>query len=361
MLRNRYVIGGGIVALLLLANFIYYFILNWGLITVKVTDAPLGQVIKSIERQGWVTIYTDMPLDTKVSMWVDHVRLPEAMETLTSNLGGTDDTGKRVPGADWALGFFAGPNSTAVKQEILAFQGGNVGDDTKTYSYRTPVNILSAAFEDSDMPVSDPYLQVWPGYHAPPPPPAPDPNSTDGQQAADPPPAAPAPPSTLQDYLQAVARESNIWIMAPAAWSPNVSAPSANISVIRAVKSLVGNAHGSVQMAIVLRTQGRRQGGGGQRGGGFGGGDTGWVYLEDRMRNAINGMPPEARPAATAQLDQEVKFQHDVQLAPPEQRMQMERQHMMGRMGQNNWRRSPAKRAAMYQRAVSNRQAARGQ
>jgi hypothetical protein len=339
MLRNRYVIGGGLIAVLILANIISYILSNWGLITVKVTDAPLGQVI--------VTIYTDMPLDTKVSMWVDHVPLQEAMESLTSNVGG-----------QWNLGFFVAPTSGAVKQEILAFQAGSVGDDTKTYSYPTPIAMLSASNDDDGLPASNPYLQVWPGYHAPPAPPVQAADNNNNGQAPDPPPAPPAPPTTLQDYLQAVAQEANVWIMAPGSWAPTVPAPATNSSISHAVKSLVSDAHGSVQQAIVLHGRQRRGPGGGQRGG-FGGGDTGWAYMQDRMQNAINGLPPEARPEATAQLQQEISFRHDLQAAPPDQRMSMMRDHL--KMGQNNWRRSPAKRAQMYQRAVSNRQAARGQ
>ena len=46
---------------------------------------------------------------------------------------------------------------------------------------------------------------------------------------------------------------------------------------------------------------------------------------------------------------------------PANQRRDMMRKHFMNRMGQNDFRRSPEKRAQMYARAVSNRQAARGQ
>src|SRR5690349_18622977 len=86
MLRNRYIKWSGIVAFLILANIINYIYWNWGLITVKVTNAPLDKVIKSIEWQGWVTIYTNLPPDVKVTMWVDHVPLAEAMETLTASI-----------------------------------------------------------------------------------------------------------------------------------------------------------------------------------------------------------------------------------------------------------------------------------
>src|ERR1017187_1281933 len=86
MPRNRYIKWGGLIALLILANIVNYIYWNWGLITVKVKDAPLSKVIKSIEWQGWVTIYTNLPSDAKVTMWVDHVPLAEAMETLAHDI-----------------------------------------------------------------------------------------------------------------------------------------------------------------------------------------------------------------------------------------------------------------------------------
>src|ERR1700677_2734705 len=88
MPTNRYVRWGGIIGLLILANIVNYLYWHWGLITVKVTGVPLSKVIRSIEWQGWVKIYTNLPPDTKVSMYVDHVPLAEAMETLAANVGG---------------------------------------------------------------------------------------------------------------------------------------------------------------------------------------------------------------------------------------------------------------------------------
>src|SRR5476651_1093116 len=86
---NRTIKWGGIAILfLIVANVVLHIYWNWGLITVKVHDAPLSKVIRSIEWQGWVKIYTNLPPDAKVSMWVDHVPLAEAMETLAANVGG---------------------------------------------------------------------------------------------------------------------------------------------------------------------------------------------------------------------------------------------------------------------------------
>jgi hypothetical protein len=360
MLQNRYVWAGAIILVLLVANIINWIFSGWGLITVTVHEVPLAKVIKSIEWQGHVTIYTDIDPTTPVSMYVVKVPLAEAMESLAVNVTGPDGRG----GAQWKLGFFVAPSSSQVKQEIRSFQAGATDDDTKIYSYQTPLQMLAS---DSDMPAADPRLQTWPGYKAPPAPPPPNPadNQQDGDANAAPPAPPPPPPdpTTVQDYLQALARQSDIWIMTPGSWEPNVSAPAPSPSIIRAVKNLVSSARGSVTQAIILRARGQGGRGGPGRGGGrgFAGGDTGWSTMEDRMRNAINGLPVDARPAALDQLTKEVAFQQQVRAAPRDQRRAMMRQHMMDHMGANDWRRSPEKRAQMYARVVSNRQAARGQ
>ena len=375
MLRNRYVIGGIIIAVLIVANIVSYFYSNWDLITIKAHEEPLGQIVRSIERQGWVKIYTDLDLTQPVSMYVDKVPLAEAMETLTANLGGTGGGGGGNPapggsangaagaggaargggfggGGQWKLGFFVAPTYSQVKEEIHAFESGATDDDTKIYSFPTSLTMLAS---DSDMPAADPRHQIWSGLKAPDPSLIPPPSADDQQQDSSPPP----PPSTLQDYLQLVAEQSDVFIMAPGSWNPAVAGPPApSSSLISAVKSLVSSARGSVVEAIVLRQRQWRRPPDGARPENHEA-DTGWAI--ERMRNAINGLPEDARPAALAQLDTEVKFQHDLQAAPPDQRRAMRRQHMASRMGGNFFRMSPEKRAQMYQRVVGNRETARGQ
>jgi hypothetical protein len=352
MLRTRQGKAAAVIFLLIVANIVRWFFSDWGLITVTVHEAPLGQIVKSIERQGWVRIYTDIDPSTPVSMYVVKVPLAEAMETLVANLPN---------GGQWKLGFFAAPSSSAVKNEISAFQSGNLGDDAKIFSFPTPLQMLDT---DSEMPAADPRLQTWPGMQAPPPAPAPtavaDNSGNNPQTPAPAAPADPPGPPTVQDYFTAFAQGADIWIVAPGSWTPVVSkAPAPSSSIISAVENLVSTAHGSVQQAIILQARGRRQGG--PRGGGGGGGDTGWVMTEDRIKNAINGLPEEARPQALAQLNAEVSFMKDVQAAPADQRRAMMRDHFTKRMGNNNWRRSPEKRAQRYSNAVSNRISARGQ
>jgi len=430
--------GGAVVALLIVANIVSYFYSNWGLISVNVHDAPLSKVIKSIEWQGWVKIYTNLPADTKVTMYVNHVPLAEAMETLSTNVGGPPNGADRPrdgegngpggnpppaapgsstppdataanntnspagtppaatssqgvsggvagagPGADggrrgggrggfggggfgggatWNLGFFVAPTSAQVKAEIKAFESGTTDNDTKVYAYPTPMQMLASV--DGELPISDPRKQKWTGYKEPEPvAPAP---AADGQTPA----AAPADPGppTVQTYLQAFAQGSNIWIMTPGTWAPEAKTPPpANASIISAVKNFVSNSNGSVTQAIILRVGRGARGGGGfggnNRGGGGGGGGFGDMsVMEDRMRNAINGLPAEDQPAALNQLDQEVAFYKSVQAAAPEERPKMMMEHMQEKMQNANpmSRMSPEKRASRMSRSVSARESVRG-
>ncbi len=399
MLRDRYAKLGAIFLALLLLNVVVYFWENWGLITVKVTNVPLRKVVSSIEWQGWVKIYTNLPLDQKVTMYVDHVPLPEAMETLAEAVSGPangapdradrPDRGNQAAGGpppsggqggggqaggdgggirrgggfggggfggggtSWNLAFFVAPTKALAEQEIAQFESGAAltNDDLKVYSYPTPLQMVMT--DNQDAPIADPRKQVWPGYTppAPPPPPAP---AADGSAPPTPPADPPGPP-TVQTYLQAFAQSSDIWIMAPGSWAaPAPTAPPATSSIIRAVKRFVSSSHGSVIQAYVLR-------------GGLGGprtrGGFSMEAMEDRMNNALNGLPPEDQEAARNQLVQEKLFYQSVQAAQPEQRPAMMQDHMQARMADHfgdRWRRSPEKRAQFYARIVANRQAATG-
>jgi hypothetical protein len=230
---------------------------------------------------------------------------------------------------------------------------------------------------DGDAPVSDPRLQGWPGYKPPQPAPAtppPTPVSDSDLPAALQPinqqqqPAAANPDAapTVQTYLQAMAQSANIWIMSSSSWAPPVSSPpSADSSIISAVKDLVGSGHGAVKEVLILRA-GRVMSGQGDRGMRRGGGLWGDMDSTiDRMQNALNGLPPDDRADAQGKLDEEVGFFKRMQNAPPDTRFTEIRNHMMTAMadnlGGNGWRRSPEQRAQMMQRLVSNRQAAQGQ
>ena len=380
---NKTTVAGALVVILLVANIINYFCSGWGLITVKVKDAPLGQVIKSIERQGWVTIYSNIDPQSKVTMYCDHVTLPEAMETLSVNVeeappadaggngggggyGGNGGRGGRGGGlggggggAQWSLAFFIAPTSEQVKAEVRSFtEGADRNDDSlQSYNFPTPLNMIS----DESTPVADPRLQIWPGVKTAP---APPPNA-DGTPATGPdgqPLQAEESPTTVQGYLRSFAEGAAVWIIAPASWDPPVAtAPPPDSSISAAIRHFVSRANGSVTEAIILRGREQRTAGGDRPRGGFRAGlDLG--MMEDRVDNAINGLPKEAQPAARAKLADEKQTQKEMATLPPDERRRKMFSHFMElRMnGDNNWRRSPEKRAQMYSRLVSNRISATG-
>jgi len=380
---NKTTVAGALVVILLVANIINYFCSGWGLITVKVKDAPLGQVIKSIERQGWVTIYSNIDPQSKVTMYCDHVTLPEAMETLSVNVeeappadaggngggggyGGNGGRGGRGGGlggggggAQWSLAFFIAPTSEQVKAEVRSFtEGADRNDDSlQSYNFPTPLNMIS----DESTPVADPRLQIWPGVKTAP---APPPNA-DGTPATGPdgqPLQAEESPTTVQGYLRSFAEGAAVWIIAPASWDPPVAtAPPPDSSISAAIRHFVSHANGSVTEAIILRGREQRTAGGDRPRGGFRAGlDLG--MMEDRVDNAINGLPKEAQPAARAKLADEKQTQKEMATLPPDERRRKMFSHFMElRMnGDNNWRRSPEKRAQMYSRLVSNRISATG-
>ena len=391
---------------LVVANVAYYLYANWGLVTVKVKDAPLSQVLHSIEWQAWVKIYSNLPADTKVTMYADHVPLAEAMETLAANVelpappqGMDDGTGPNRPGgqggpggfannggastnapgmagnggpgaggppggpggggrgggggfgrrAEWNLAFFVGPTSADVKQEIAQFEAGDPDIDAKVYTYNTQLQTIS---DDAVTAAPDPHAQSWPGVRPPSPP---DPSATAGASNGGPQADSPAnTPPTVQTYFADFAQAANIWIMATGTWAPEVANPPApDSSIIRAVKNFVASSHGVVTEALVLRA-----GRGGPRADNAGGGnDDAWI---DRMRNAINGLPPDQRPDALDQLNHEIDFRKSLQGLPPDERRQKMFAHFAERMlYADRSRLSPERRAKMYQRMITMREAAK--
>ena len=256
-----------------------------------------------------------------------------------------------------------------MRQEIREFEASDPNDETKVYTYGTQMQMIAS---DSITTAPDPRLQSWPGVKPTDPsastaqaqPTAQAPSPVDTQASAATSTAsgnAPADPPvmpTIQTYLQAFAESANVWIMAPGSWAPAVSsAPPADFSIIRAVKNFVSGSHGAVTQAFVLRVG---RGGGGRGNRGDFGGDDAWA---NRMRNALNGLPPDERPDALDQLTKEIQFRKDMQSLPPEQRRQKMTQHFAERMiyGERLSRLSPAKRAQVYQRMVAMRTAAKAQ
>src|ERR1700733_9712661 len=99
--------------LILTTEVVHYFWSHWGLITVHSKTTPLAQVIRSIEKQGHVTIKTNIDLAKPVFMNVDEVTLNEAMETLATVMDGR-----------WRLTYVVGPDKGTVSNALATFASG---------------------------------------------------------------------------------------------------------------------------------------------------------------------------------------------------------------------------------------------
>ena len=99
----------GIVAVL-----IGRWIAGWGLVTVDVADVPLSRVIRTIERQGGITIRTNADPATPVTMLVERVSAYEAVDTLATAID-----------AALRLAYVAAPSESQIRDVLTAYSSGS--------------------------------------------------------------------------------------------------------------------------------------------------------------------------------------------------------------------------------------------
>ena len=100
-------------ALLGVVAIVYHLWANWGLVTVHSAKDPLSQVIRAIEKQGHVTVKTDLDPATPVHLNVDKVVVSEALETLAA---ATD--------ARWRLTFIVAGDKGAISTVVASLTSG---------------------------------------------------------------------------------------------------------------------------------------------------------------------------------------------------------------------------------------------
>ncbi len=137
-----------IFALLVLGNILYYLISNWGLVTVHVKDQPLKDVIHSVERQGHVTIATNVDLDQKITMYVTKVPLTDALETLGA-----------ITDSRWSLLYVFAPDKAKLADGMAQVTLPKPADEWK----RVFVPVPTFALVSSDNPAAplDPRGMHW--------------------------------------------------------------------------------------------------------------------------------------------------------------------------------------------------------
>lgn len=270
------------IGLLIVGNIAWYFWNNWGLITIHAKGQPLGEVIRSIEKQGHVTVKTNMDLATPVQMDVTKVALAEAMETLSVV----------VDARGWRLTYFIGPDKATIDSALAG-----MGNRTRPEGWRNMYVPMMGIGQVHDV-IPDPRRDTW-----------------DVQ---------PAPEANLHAYLEQAARHVSAGFVMPDKWNPTVAkAPSAG-EISKTLPKLVKAAQGQYEEVFFL--QGSRvaeNDSRGRRGGGGGDDDARGNFsasMDERIRNEIKKLPADEQTAALQEHEARRSFFEGLRDLSPEDR-----------------------------------------
>jgi hypothetical protein len=284
MKRNHWLVL--LVLVLLVGNAIFYYGTNWGLVTIHSENRPLAEIIRSIEKQGGVTVKTNMDGTTPVRMHVDKVKVAEAMETLST-----------LTESRWRLTYFVAADKGAISNALGTIAAGERPKDWKMLFIPAP--------------------SVGP---EPPVPPDPRRDAWEVKTAAEP---------TLQAYLQQASKHVSAAFLVPEGWNPPVKNAPKPGAITKALPKLVNAVNGQYQEVFMLTRGGRRDRGGDGPGDGDGprfgdGGPWGGFdreAMEERIQIEINKLPPAARAEAQKEHNERKAFFEEMRNLPPEQRM----------------------------------------
>jgi len=95
---------------------------GWGLVTLHVTDAPLGKVLASINRQGGIEIITNLDPSTPVSLDVYRVPPTEALDIVSVSTE-----------SSWRAGYLGAPARNAIDAALASFRASKPADGWSSY------------------------------------------------------------------------------------------------------------------------------------------------------------------------------------------------------------------------------------
>lgn len=343
MSRSRWLVATTV--FLIGLNILWYVWRHWGLITVHADDKTIAEVIRSIERQGHVTIKTDLDPSTKVRMHVDEVPLAEALETLST-----------VTDSRWRLAYLFAPDAPTLQLAIGNFVSGQRPDGWRQIHYP----LMGGGLEETAQP--DPRDDVWKV-------------KTPAEKK-------------LQSYLDEAARNVSAAFLVPSSWNPDIASDPKSSEISEAASRLAKLSRSKEAELILLQKNGRRgpgeEGGPplaegaddfrpefarnrGDRGDGpradFRGGRN---AMEERMQAEINKLPPDKRAAAQAEFDERKQFFTSLrELTPEERRAKIEEymsqpgnaDRMDQGMAQRDARMAPQQRIQRAQKYVDRKEA----
>jgi hypothetical protein len=107
----------------LVANAAWRLWANRGRVTIDANDQAVGEVVRSLQRQGGIRVVSNVPAETKVTMHVRKVPLLHALEVLAANAG-----------ANWSVSYFTAADKGAIETALGALAGGNDPEGWKRWS-----------------------------------------------------------------------------------------------------------------------------------------------------------------------------------------------------------------------------------
>jgi hypothetical protein len=324
----------GVLGILFVANIIYYFVNDWGKITVNFKDAPASKVFAEIGRQAGVPFITNLDPDTKVTIRLTKATLDEAVDTLAVS---TETRG--------SLFYILAPNKQELANGTAALmegrrRGEDGNSDWQWHSHPLP-GMLQMAADDV---MRDYSKEIWQPTEAP-----------AGNE--------------LNNVLESFSLYTNCSFINPTNWNPALSKIPANGRIQSAVKQAASLAGGKMEKVFYFRGRPRnfaqnqdgppRDGGGGERQGNWQRGDNQFNLDASWIQARVKQLPPDARQAFT--LMQEMQ-----KLTPEQRRARFEQmmndpafQDQMDQRQLDRDAKTPAdKRAARYSRYLSNKASA---
>jgi hypothetical protein len=340
MTRSRWLITA--VLALLITNLVAHWWKNRGLITIDCEDWPATKVVKEIERQGGITVKSNLTDETKIRMHVNRVPVAQALETLAT-----------VAEARWRLAYFFAGGMADIQSALNGMLSGNRPEGWKT-DYMPLMG-----FSEGE-PLGDPRTDPWN--------------------------VKPVEKSDFQTYAHQAALSVSASMTYPEAWNPGVNKALSSGPIGNLAPQLAKAAGGKVlEVFLVQKPSAQPQGQDGdssnanrqsadRRGGGnnSSGGEADRERLQRdmaaRTQAEIDKLPPEKRAAAQEQFDERRKFFESMRDLTPMQRMEKVMEFLSNdanlnrieaRMNDHMGRMTPDQRVQMAQKYIQSKEEAR--
>jgi hypothetical protein len=206
-----------IFAVLVVGNIGWRLWRTHGLITIDVTDRPLSEVIRSVEKQGGIRLRSNAPADTKVTLHLRKVPLLHALEVLAAN---TD--------MNLSVAYFTASDKRTIETALAAISAGQPADGWKRFAL-PPMRGMA-----DDDGTADPRQEQWKVK-------------------------APEQP-TLHAYLEQASHTLSAQFFAPEQWNPPVAKAPKSGKIASVISRLAKSVRGESAEVFLLRGRPQRSG-----------------------------------------------------------------------------------------------------